>query len=106
MSNLKKNGQQMNTGEGDGGTGMDQKKSQILGQLMTQVMSRSLVLPGNITDQDWLSRLLETKETYQLSELAGQTSPSIERIPSDLKLILKFYSLFLWRFESKFRKPD
>ena len=42
MSNLKKNGQQMNTGEGDGCTGMDQKKSQILGQLMTQVMSRSL----------------------------------------------------------------
>ena len=42
MSNLKKNGQQMNTGESIGATGMGQKKSQILGQLLTQVMSSSL----------------------------------------------------------------
>ena len=42
MSNLKKNGQQMNTGESIGATGMDQKESQILGQLLTQVMSSSL----------------------------------------------------------------
>ena len=41
MSNLKKNGQQMNTGESIGATGMGQKKSQILGQLLTQVTSRS-----------------------------------------------------------------
>ena len=39
MSNLKKNGQQMNTGEN---VGANQKKSQILGQLLTQVMRRSL----------------------------------------------------------------
>ena len=44
MSNLKKNGQQVNTGESIGATGMDQE-SQILGQLLTQVMSRS---PGPI----------------------------------------------------------
>ena len=42
MSNLKKNGQQMNTGESIGATCMDQKKSQILGHLVTQVTSRSL----------------------------------------------------------------
>ena len=39
MSNLKKNGQQMRTGVVIGG---NQKKSQILGQLLTQVMRRSL----------------------------------------------------------------
>ena len=42
------------------------------------------VLPGNITDQEWLSRPPVTSETYHWSELAGQTSPSIERILSDL----------------------
>ena len=42
MSNQKKNGQQMNTGESFEVTCMDQKKSQILGQLSTQVISRSL----------------------------------------------------------------
>ena len=68
MSNLKKNGQQMNTGESIGATGMGQKKSQILGQLLTQVMSRLLV----------------TRETYHWSELADQSSPSTERISSDL----------------------
>ena len=84
MSNLKKNGQQMNTGESIGATGMDQKESQILGQLLTQVMSSSLGPIWKCTDQDWLSRLLETRETYHWSELADQTSPSTERIPSDL----------------------
>ena len=39
ISNLKKNGQQMSTGVIIGG---NQKKSQILGQLLTQVMRRSL----------------------------------------------------------------
>ena len=39
MSNLKKNGQQMNTGES---FGANQKKSLILGQLLTQVMRRIL----------------------------------------------------------------
>ena len=39
MSNLKKNGQQMKTGES---FGANQKKSLILGQLLTQVMRRSL----------------------------------------------------------------
>ena len=42
------------------------------------------VLPGNVTNWDWLSRPPETKETYHWSELSGQTSPSIDRIPSDL----------------------
>ena len=42
------------------------------------------VLPGNITDWDWLSRPPETKETYHWPELSRQTSPSIDRIPSDL----------------------
>ena len=37
MSNLKKNGHQMNTGEI---IGANQKKSQILGQVLTQVMRR------------------------------------------------------------------
>ena len=39
MSNLKKNGQQMSSGEIIGGS---QQKSQILGQLLTQVTRRSL----------------------------------------------------------------
>ena len=65
MSNLKKNGQQMNTGESIGATCLDQK-------------------PRNVTGQDWFSRLPETEETYHWSELAGQTSPSFERIHSDL----------------------
>ena len=51
----------MNTGESIGATCMDQKKSQILGHLVTK---GAWVLPGNVTDQDWLSRLPETKETY------------------------------------------
>ena len=42
MSNLKKNGQQMNTGESFGANIVDQKTSQILGQLLTQVMRRIL----------------------------------------------------------------
>ena len=42
MSNLKKNGQQMNTGESFGANIVDQKTSQILGQLPTQVMRRIL----------------------------------------------------------------
>ena len=47
VSNLKKNGQQMNTGEI---IGANQKKSQILGQLSTQVMRRSLGhLPPQVT---------------------------------------------------------
>ena len=47
MSNLKKNGQQMSTGVIIGG---NQKKSQILGQLLTQVMRRSLgQLPTQVT---------------------------------------------------------
>ena len=47
MSNLKKNGQQMSTGVIIGG---NQKKSQILGQLLTQVMRRSLgQLPPQVT---------------------------------------------------------
>ena len=47
MSNLKKNGQRMNTGES---FGANQKKSLILGQLLTQVMRRSLgQLPPQVT---------------------------------------------------------
>ena len=47
MSNLKKNGQQMRTGVVIGG---NQKKSQILGQLLTQVRRRSLgQLPPQVT---------------------------------------------------------
>ena len=46
MSNLKRNGQEMDSGEQNGSTGRDQKKSQILGQLLTQMTSRS---PGH----DW-----------------------------------------------------
>ena len=45
MSNLKKNGQQMSTGEIIGG---NEKKSQILGQLLTQVTRTSL---GQVTPQ-------------------------------------------------------
>ena len=67
MSSLKKNGQQMNTGENVGASSMDQSKNQILDQLPTQ-----------------MTRLPLTRETYHWSELAGQTSPSIERILSDL----------------------
>ena len=45
MSKLKKNGQRMNTGER-----ANQKKSLILGQLLTQVMRRSLgQLPPQVT---------------------------------------------------------
>ena len=33
------------------------------------------ILPGNVTDQDWRSRLSETKETHHWSELADKTSP-------------------------------
>ena len=47
MSNLKKNGQQMSSGVV---IGANQKKSQILGQLLTQVMRRSLgQLPPQVT---------------------------------------------------------
>ena len=42
MSNLKKNGQQMSTGEKVGASSMDQSKNQILGQLPTQVTRRNL----------------------------------------------------------------
>ena len=42
MSNLKRNGQQMNTGENVGASSMDQSKNQILVQLPTQVTRRNL----------------------------------------------------------------
>ena len=42
MSSLKKNGQQMNTGENVGASSMDQSKNQILVQLPTQVTRRNL----------------------------------------------------------------
>ena len=72
MSNLKKNGQQMNTGEI---IVANQKKSLILGQLLTQVMRRSL---GQLLPQV-TRRILGQLLSQVMRRILGQLPTQVTR---------------------------